>query len=202
MGTPRAPRRVAASLAALPVAPRRAEAGVVHVVIETSRGTRNKLAYDPRLGVLRLKKVLPAGSTFPYDFGFVPGTRAGDGDPLDALVILDERLPAATLVEARVLAVLRMRQRKGGRVVRNDRLLTVALESRDHAALRTLADLDARLLDELEAFFESYQKVLGGAAESEGYGDRAAALRVLARATRAAAKAPGGNPGSRRAGSR
>jgi hypothetical protein len=53
----------------------------VRVVIETARGARNKMAYDEELGMFRLKKVLPEGMTFPYDFGFVPSTLADDGDP-------------------------------------------------------------------------------------------------------------------------
>ena len=63
---------------------------LVNVVIETPRGSRNKFAYDEKLGVIRLKKVLPAGMDFPYDFGFVPSTKGDDGDPLDALLLMDE----------------------------------------------------------------------------------------------------------------
>lgn len=62
----------------------------IHVVIETPRGSRNKVSFDEDLGVFRLKKVLPEGMSFPYDFGFVPSTLADDGDPLDVLVLMDE----------------------------------------------------------------------------------------------------------------
>lgn len=59
------------------------------VVIETPKGSPNKLAFDPRYGAFVLKGVLPAGAVFPFDFGFVPSTRAEDGDPLDVLVLMD-----------------------------------------------------------------------------------------------------------------
>ena len=62
----------------------------IQVVIETTRGGRNKLAYDEELGIFRLKKVLPEGTSFPYDFGFVPSTKGDDGDALDVLVLMDQ----------------------------------------------------------------------------------------------------------------
>ena len=57
------------------------------VVIETPKGSPNKLTFEPRYGTFVLKSVLPAGAVFPFDFGFVPSTRAEDGDPLDVLVL-------------------------------------------------------------------------------------------------------------------
>ncbi len=66
---------------------------VLRVVIETPKGSRNKFAFDAKERIFELKKVLPAGMTFPYDFGFVPPTEADDGDPVDALVLMDEPAP-------------------------------------------------------------------------------------------------------------
>jgi len=63
---------------------------IIKVVIETPKGSRNKYAFDPEERTFTLKKVLPAGMTFPYDFGFVPSTLAEDGDPVDVLVLMDE----------------------------------------------------------------------------------------------------------------
>src|SRR3954463_445459 len=63
---------------------------LLRVVIETPKGSRNKFAFDPKEHIFELKKVLPAGMTFPYDFGFVPSTEADDGDPVDVLVLMDE----------------------------------------------------------------------------------------------------------------
>ena len=67
----------------------------VHVVIETPSGSRWKYGWKPEAGAYVASKVLPLGMTFPYDFGFFPGTRAADGDPLDALVLADAPLAVA-----------------------------------------------------------------------------------------------------------
>ena len=61
----------------------------LNVVIETPKGSRNKYNYDEKLGLFKLGGVLPSGASFPFDFGFVPSTVGGDGDPLDVLVLLD-----------------------------------------------------------------------------------------------------------------
>jgi inorganic pyrophosphatase len=62
----------------------------IQVVIETPKGSRNKYAFDPEQKVFELKKVIPAGMAFPYDFGFIPSTKAEDGDHVDVLVLMDE----------------------------------------------------------------------------------------------------------------
>ena len=62
----------------------------IHVIVETPKGSRSKFAFDESRKVFRLKKVLPVGMAFPYDFGFVPSTKAEDGDPVDVLVLMDE----------------------------------------------------------------------------------------------------------------
>jgi inorganic pyrophosphatase len=70
--------------------------GLLQVIIETPAGSRNKFAFDPDQKIFALKKVLPAGMSFPYDFGFLPQTLAPDGDPLDVLLLMDEpAFPAA-----------------------------------------------------------------------------------------------------------
>ena len=63
---------------------------LLRVVIETPKGSRNKFAFNAKERIFELKKVLPSGMAFPYDFGFVPSTLAGDGDPIDVLVLMDE----------------------------------------------------------------------------------------------------------------
>jgi inorganic pyrophosphatase len=76
------------------------------VVIETPKGSRNKYAYDPDEHIFELKRVLPAGMAFPYDFGFVPSTLGGDGDPLDVLVLMDEPAFPGCKLKCRVIGVI------------------------------------------------------------------------------------------------
>ena len=134
----------------------------IHVVVETPKGARNKVAFEPQLGAFKLKGVLPEGHSFPYDFGFVPSTKAADGDPLDVLLLLDAPTFAGCVVEARLLGALEIEQQeKDGQTLRNDRLLAVAADSREHKSLHTLADLADELLHEIEHFFISYNQAKG-----------------------------------------
>lgn len=135
----------------------------VHVVVETPKGSRNKLAFDPELEVFKLKGVLPEGHSFPYDFGFVPSTLAADGDPLDVLLLLDAPAFPGCVVEARLLGALEIEQHEtDGTVQRNDRLVAVAAHSREHHQLHSLADLSPDMLHEVEHFFHSYNEAKGG----------------------------------------
>jgi inorganic pyrophosphatase len=134
----------------------------IHVVVETPKGGRNKVAFDPDLQAFKLKGVLPEGHSFPYDFGFVPSTEAEDGDPLDVLLLLTAPAFPGCVVEARVLGALEIEQQEpDGRVVRNDRLLAVAADAREHKNIREIGDLSAELLHEIEHFFTSYNAVKG-----------------------------------------
>jgi inorganic pyrophosphatase len=129
---------------------------LVNVVIETPRGSRNKFAYDDALGVIRLKKVLPPGMDFPYDFGFVPSTKAADGDPLDALLLMDEPAHPGTLMRCRLVGIIEGRQTEGKKSERNDRLLAVSEYSLQYADIKDAKDLDNKLLKSLEDFFVNY----------------------------------------------
>jgi inorganic pyrophosphatase len=154
-------------------------AGAITVVIETSKGSRNKLAYDVESGAFRLKHILPAGSSFPYDFGFVPGTEGADGDPLDVLVFLDEPVPTGTVVPVRLIGVLEARQQEPGKAeIENHRFLAVPCAAQDTAHIHTLDDLRPGLVDELEAFFTDYnrQRSITFRVTGRGGPDRALAL--------------------------
>src|SRR3954463_13301694 len=108
-------------------APAFADHDDVHVVIETPALSRTKYAWDPDARAFAVRKVLPLGTSFPYDFGFVCKTKASDGDPLDALVLADEPLAVGCLVVCRVLGAVQCKTSERGSTdaVRNDRLITV-----------------------------------------------------------------------------
>ena len=134
----------------------------LNVVIETPKGSRNKYNYDEKTGLFKLGGVLPSGASFPFDFGFVPSTVGGDGDPLDVLVLMDEPAFAGCLVRTRLVGVVEAEQtERDGETTRNDRLIGVAADSRLHTRVRTLEDLGPALVEEVEHFFVSYNQIKG-----------------------------------------
>lgn len=133
----------------------------INVVVETTRGRRNKFKFDEKLQVFRLSSVLPAGSNFPYDFGYIPGTLGEDGDPIDVLLLLDEPAFAGCLVKARLVGVLECEQEENGVTTRNDRFIAVAEEAHDYGNVTSLRTLNANLMKELVQFFDSSQAAKG-----------------------------------------
>lgn len=150
------------------------ETGLLQVVVETPAGSRNKFSFDPEQEVFHIKSVLPAGMTFPYEFGFVPQTKADDGDPIDVLLLMDEPAYPGVLVKARLIGVIEGEQKEGKKTVRNDRLVGVSAVSHEYANVRKFKDLPEKWLDEIEKFFVNYAgqqgkdfRVLGVKGEDE-----------------------------------
>jgi inorganic pyrophosphatase len=139
----------------------RKQPGTVMAVIETPGGSRNKFKFDPEVGFYTLSGVLPEGMVFPHAFGFVPGTKAADGDPEDVLIIMDEPTFTGCVVPTRLLGVLEAEQTEKGKTERNDRLIAVAAESRDYSDAKSLDDLNSNMLKEIEQFFITYNKEKG-----------------------------------------
>jgi inorganic pyrophosphatase len=134
---------------------------IINAVIETPMGSRNKFKYDEELGFFALSGVLPQGMMFPHAFGFVPRTRASDGDPEDVLVVMDEPTFVGCVVPSRLLGVIEAEQTEDGKAVRNDRLIAVAAHSRDYSDVQTLDDLNDNMLKEIEQFFVNYNREKG-----------------------------------------
>jgi inorganic pyrophosphatase len=136
--------------------------GEVIVVAETPKGSRNKYSYDEGLGIFKLTAVLPEGTSFPFDFGFIPSTLGEDGDPLDVLVLLDTSVAVGCVLTVRLIGVIEAEQReRNGECVRNDRLLAVATRARTHAHIHLAEDLRPDLLAEIEEFFAHYNRLSG-----------------------------------------
>lgn len=136
--------------------------GDVTAVIETPKGSPNKYDYDQGCATFRLAGVMPEGTTFPYDFGFIPSTVAEDGDPLDVLVFLDAPVVVGCVLTVRLIGVIEAKQRKKDEEwIRNDRLLAVATHAHTHQHVETLDDLRPHLVDEIEAFFQHYNEMKG-----------------------------------------
>lgn len=160
--------------------------GILQVVIETPKGSRNKFAFDPDQRVFALTKVLPAGMTFPYDFGFLPKTLAPDGDPFDVLLLMDEPAYPGVLVRARLIGVIEGEQVEGKKRTRNDRVLAVAEANHQYANIKTYQDLPPTFLHELEQFFVNYHKQEGKEYKLLGCKGADEAMRLIQEARRAA----------------
>jgi inorganic pyrophosphatase len=135
--------------------------GKLNVVIETPKQSRNKFKWDEDRGLWLLSKVLPAGMSFPFDFGFIPNTEGEDGDPLDVLLLMDEPAFPGCLVISRLIGAIEAEQAEKGGMVRNDRLIAVADECEMHKEVCTLDDLDPALVAQIEHFFVSYNAAEG-----------------------------------------
>lgn len=133
----------------------------LNVIIESPKGCRNKYTFDEEKGLFFLSGILPAGAVFPFDFGFIPNTTGGDGDPLDVLILMDEPAFTGCLVPARLIGMIEANQTEDGKTERNDRLIAVASNSRTHTDVRSLDDINETLVDQMEHFFVSYNEIKG-----------------------------------------
>lgn len=130
--------------------------GSVHVVVESPRGSTVKLKYDPDLNAFTLARPLLEGLAYPFDWGFVPSTRAADGDPLDAMILWDRTTFPGVVIPCRLIGVLAVEQnskQNPGTRERNDRVVGVPLNAPRYHALKEVRDVESRLREELEAFF-------------------------------------------------
>jgi inorganic pyrophosphatase len=158
----------------------------LQVIIETPKGSPNKFAFDPKQRIFMLKKVLPAGMVFPYDFGFLPQTLAPDGDPIDVLLLMDEPVYPGCAVSARLIGVIEGEQIDGKKRIRNDRLLAVAEANHTYAYLKKLKDLPHQTLRELQDFFVNYHRLEGKEYKLLGCRGIQAALSLIKQAKKAA----------------
>jgi inorganic pyrophosphatase len=162
---------------------------LLQVIIETPRGCRNKYSFDPEQKVYVLKSALPAGMCFPYDFGFVPRTIAGDGDPLDVLVLMDEPAFPGCALMARIIGVIEGEQTSSKGTNRNDRLVAVAETARTYEHIKSLKDLPKQAFREIEEFFVNYHRLQGKTYKLLGCGDQRTAEKLIKTTSKAADKA-------------
>jgi inorganic pyrophosphatase len=123
------------------------------VIIEIPRGSKNKYELDKETGLLRLDRVLHSAVYYPADYGFIPRSFCDDGDPLDALVLSQEPVHPLTIVEARAVGVMRMRDEKGV----DDKIVAVSVRDPAFCDYRDQAELPPYVLREVRRFFEDYK---------------------------------------------
>jgi len=128
------------------------------VVIEIPKGQRNKYEMDHASGRIRLDRMLFTSTRYPADYGFIENTLADDGDPLDALVLLDEPTFPGCLIRSRAIGMFRMRDEKGG----DDKVMWVAATDPRMAHLGDSTDVSEFDLLEIQHFFEVYKALEPG----------------------------------------
>lgn len=149
------------------------------VVIEVPKGSKNKYELDKESGLLRLDRVLYSAVHYPADYGFIPRTYCDDGDPLDALVLSQEPVHPLTVVEARAIGAMRMRDEKG----LDDKIIAVSVQDPAFAEYTDHAQLPSHTLREIKRFFEDYKALEHKQVVVEEFTGPDEAVRILREAT-------------------
>jgi inorganic pyrophosphatase len=148
---------------------------IVEIVVEIPRGSRNKYEYDEEAGVYRLDRVLSSAVYYNFDYGFIEGTRAGDGDHTDALLIIDTPTFTGCRVWGRPIGGLEMRDEMGV----DFKTLCVAIGDPHQQHIERLEQVRPHRLVEIEHFFNTYKLLENKAVDVVGWREREEALRVL-----------------------
>lgn len=152
------------------------KAGCIYVVIEIPRGSRNKYEIDHNDGRVYLDRRLFTATTYPADYGFIPHTLGGDGDPLDALVLLDDPVYPGVWVEARPIGVLYMQDEAG----EDAKVICVPPGEPRWEAVDEVDHLPGQLMAEIRHFFEVYKALEPDKyASTTGIGGREDAWREI-----------------------
>lgn len=133
---------------------------LIDIIVETPKGSHAKYTYDTATRFFKLKKLLPEGMVFPYDFGFIPNTVGGDGDPLDVLLLWESGSFAGCQVACRIIgAINATQQEEGDKRVRNDRYIAVPEASKQYKGVKELKDIAEDRLGEIIQFFINYTAI-------------------------------------------
>ena len=137
----------------------------IEVIVEIASGSRNKYEFDHAKHRFVLDRVLYSSVHYPCDYGFVDGTMAEDGDPLDVLVVISEPTFPGCVLRARPVGVLDMRDDKG----HDYKVLAVAADDPRWDETHALGDLSPHWLREIENFFQTYKELEGRPVEVFGW---------------------------------
>jgi inorganic pyrophosphatase len=164
--------------------------GPIEVIVEIPSGSRNKYEYDHKRHRFVLDRVLYSSVHYPCDYGFVDGTHADDGDPLDVLVVISEPTFPGCVVRARPVGVLDMRDDKG----HDYKILAVASDDPRWDETHALGDLSPHRLREIENFFQIYKELEGRPVEVFGWLGPDDAWRIIDESLAAGAARPRTGP--------
>jgi inorganic pyrophosphatase len=147
---------------------------IVNAIIEISRGSKAKYEVDKESGLLRLDRVLHAAFYYPVNYGFIPQTFAGDGDPLDILVLSQIDIAPLSLVSAKVIGVMRMID-KGI----DDKIIAVCADDIAVSHIDSLQDLPPHLMSEIRHFFEQYKQLEHTTVVVDEFMDKERAYQII-----------------------
>jgi inorganic pyrophosphatase len=147
----------------------------IEAVVEIPRGSRNKYEFDHVTGTMRLDRVLFSSVHYPTDYGFIPGTQAADGDPLDVLILVEEPTFPSCHVIIRTIGVLHMRDEQGV----DEKILGVPVADPRFDGIDDISGLQPHWLVEIEHFFATYKMLEGKESVVEGWGGAAEARATL-----------------------
>lgn len=148
---------------------------IVRVIIEIPKNSANKYEYDGKLDVFRLDRALYSPMHYPGDYGFIPGTLAEDGDPLDIIVLVDEPSFTGCLMDARPVGVLNMLDQKEA----DKKILAVPNRNPRFDSIHTMDQVFPHILREIEYFFSIYKELQGGKTLMEGWAGPREARKVI-----------------------
>jgi len=149
------------------------------VFVEIPSGSRNKYEWDDELGGIVLDRRLFTSMSYPADYGYVEGTLAEDGDPLDALVLVAEPTFPGCRIRVRPIGVFHMTDEKGP----DEKVLCVPLGDPSFERVRDVHDVNAELRDEIEHFFRRYKELEPSKqTETRGWGNRSEAAEIVSAA--------------------
>lgn len=155
--------------------PAQPKPGLINVLIEIPGGSKNKYEFDKDMGALALDRVLYSSVAYPCDYGFIPNTLAGDEDPLDGMVLMDQPTFPGCVITARPLGMLEMID--GGDP--DEKLLCVPAKDPRYAEVKALSDLAPHRLDEIAEFFASYKRLEKKETEIRGWKGIEDTLRII-----------------------
>ncbi len=148
---------------------------VLNVIVEIPKGSRNKYEYDHDTGRIMLDRMLFSAVHYPSDYGFFTETLGGDGDPLDALVLVREPTFPGCLIQVRPIGLFEMVDEKGP----DEKILCVPVKDPHWSSFHTLKDVAPHLLTEIAHFFGTYKELEKKKVGVKGWQDLEAALRII-----------------------
>jgi inorganic pyrophosphatase len=145
--------------------------GALRVIVEAPRSSSLKIDFDPKLRLFTISRELPLGVAYPFDWGFIPGTRGDDGDPLDAMVLHHQASYPGVVLPCRILGMVEIEQREGkSKPEINNRIIATPNWHQALSTLEEARDLPSSVRKQIEQFFVSSVAFTGNKLTVKGWG--------------------------------